>query len=130
MLIYEVNQNSGEWYGWRLLNQSITPLLTWHFVSFLHMQFINYCFVVVVVFLKKQSSYNHMFIDINESVVSGYVNFIVVSFNLLWANASLLMCIISPSNLKGNYLSDTETAIENSSRKYVLGDVSLYITCG
>ena len=71
-----------------------------------------------------------MFIDINESVVSGSVSFIVVSFNLLRANAYLLMRISSPSNLKGNYLSNTEAAIENSSRKYVLGDVSLYITCG
>ena len=49
-----------------------------------------------------------------------YEQLIVVSLNLLWASVCLLMCISSPLNLKDNYLSIMEAAIENCFEKYVL----------
>ena len=56
----------------------------------------------------------------NKIVVSRSVNFIVVSFNLVWASSCLLMCICPLLNHKGNYLSNTEAGIDNCSGKYVL----------
>ena len=87
-------------------------LTFWNTVSF-PLCMCNLQISVVVFLLKKQSNYNHMSIVSNETTVSRYVNFIVVSFNLLWANACLLMCVSSPSKHKGNYLSNMEAAIDN-----------------
>ena len=75
----------------------------WHF----EIQFWFLCTCVIYkllrfFWLKNQSNYNPRSIVSNEIVASRYVNFIVVSINLLWANACLLMCISSPLNLKGN----------------------------